>query len=1041
MSPIIRRRGGIVERLTPPPLDPTVPVARRAGMHPSTRPQPSIDAVTIAAAQESTPTSATTPRTRHGLLAREEPATPSPGTPASVATALIPRDYQELQFQAVLAAHAAGRDRVIVRAPWQTGKTLNIQRYAHHFREHVFPGKTVLIISPLRNITADIADDFRHFPGYPASIGMITAQRKDFAGDHAVIIASAYTLGRPDNLARLKVDDIGLVIVDEATFALAPTWKRILARLGFLDDDGQRQSVQGHFLIGLTADPFSLRDVFGPGAVSASPSLRWFIEKGHLHNIVGERVRVRRTLDYTQLEAEGERIVTPTATALFAAEVVALVKDRLHQQHAIIYVASIDHATAVIDALNHACGPDYAVAVTAETDDDTATATIARFNAGAAPHALVSIWRLAYGARLRADAVVHTYDTASLRRFGQRSGRALGMSPGEVQRTIACLTMSGAGHVLQAASLSRLFGVYDVEEDGIAFNPLQIAAAAQSPQHRTRRRRLRPVQAKGALFKLTYEPVDVLDSSHALPVGERFAACLQQVLAASYNGDSSAMADACELDLDTLDRYLQGEVPAQRTTVEELARHLPPELSLLQPWLADTLEVVEAMYPTHLVLPPELEQLVRVVRWMVLMRGNGSMRQAVTVSGVQGWHYYRAVRAGLQGTLSWNDEHMLNRLVTWLRSCSDLPGEFHPIIEAAHAALAQQLSEDAFDRGRLHYVGGTFVFGATRGAYNETERIVAQHLQWPSVLKMLSQTLTRQEERIIRAMFGIGEVEKTVAEIAEDFFCSQARVNSTAARALRKLRRPAGVSDAPRQSMRDFVAAIRSSLRWNDQQWAQLLLQHPHHKFSGDADEQALRDHALQQLFTTPKQLAALSESQRRSLYIFLGSDFARLHMGYGFDQPLRLLSWREYEVIERVRSEVAQKARAQEIRLQAAAAAFAQRVSGLPDWRLINAEKLAYTFAKFGEETNPGFQQPLAMTESSTLKTIAWFLNHWADCEHQSRHFHWPRHMHDLHKCWWTETEFMRTIWMNIADKFVRWLEAHGEKLASFLPDGPTGR
>ncbi|GEM_PF-4352882 len=164
-----------------------------------------------------------------------------------------------------------------------------------------------MIITPFREVTRLIYKDLAAHPGFPESVGLMTSQQKDFTGDHDVVLASAYTIGRPDNLARLRSDDYDLVIIDESSFSLAPTWRRILTHLGFLDDAGAPRANPGKMLVGLTADPTALRDIFGDGALIGSPPLQWFEDRGHLHHVRERFVDCSDALEFVELHVDGEK--------------------------------------------------------------------------------------------------------------------------------------------------------------------------------------------------------------------------------------------------------------------------------------------------------------------------------------------------------------------------------------------------------------------------------------------------------------------------------------------------------------------------------------------------------------------------------------------------------------------------------------------------------------------------------------------------------------------------------------------------------------
>jgi len=706
-------------------------------------------------------------------------------------------------------------------------------------------------------------------------VGFITDARKDFGGTHSVLVASAFTLGRDANLRRLDPDNIGLVIVDEATFALAPTWRRILAHLGFLNADGGLVRRTDRFLLGLTADPYSLREIFGAGALIPSESLQWFIARKYLHHIVGERVRTR--LRFVDQRDGNELIAAPDANAAYGAEVVACYQDRLDRLRTLLFVTTIAHAVAVQAAFDQLYGAGYAQTVTSETDEDEVDGITERFNAGTGATVLISIRKLQYGARLRADAVLHGYERSSLRGFGQSTMRAAGIGPGDVQRTIRCVTMRGAGHTLQPATLSRLFGVFDHDDDGLIFDPLHIPRQGSRRAANGKRRAPTPIPSTVGLFSFAYEETALTEDPSAVAGGNAWSAALHASLQREFGGDVIAMADRCDCDLDELDRYLRGELPtslARVRAIEAQVQHAPDFEHL---WLESMLACWEKIYTTDQ-LAPAPKALVRLVRRAILRVGDGSISSAVGKSTTENnWEmpglkqiYTSALRIVVQGNIDtvYENSKVVRRAIRWLRGLP--PGASNETIVDAALNYARIMSRpvrpenipfddvieweptaqrDAFRHGLiiaftdmremdalLEFAGFSTQDATTA---DTTPDAMLQFRDLAIGVRSALATLPGREEKVMRMRFGIGEKEaESLEEIAQDFFVTQERIKQIEAKALRKMKQPSrarllvqffkdvGVADFPRKKLIRFlekIAQLGHAFGFTEIDWTSLL--------------------------------------------------------------------------------------------------------------------------------------------------------------------------------------------------------------------------
>jgi superfamily II DNA or RNA helicase/DNA-directed RNA polymerase specialized sigma24 family protein len=739
------------------------------------------------------------------------------------------REYQSDWMGGVIGAIKDGEDRGIIRAPYQTGKTRMVGPLAHLMRTRTWPGKKVLVITPFRIITDEILGDLATYPEGPESIGVIQSPRRDVTGDHAIVVASAHTLGREAQLDQIDPNEFGLVIIDEATYALAPTWQNILTRFGFLDADRNITRVPGKFLLGLTADPFSLQSVFGKGGMIKAPALPWFMHKGYLHTVASFQARYQTKAETVQLVDGSETIVTIRDPAVFAKGVVEAYQQHLPGKRTLVHVATIAQANAVEAAFAQEYGAECAKAVHSETSDaDTTTATTNYSDDSHPLQVLISIWKLAYGYRAKGtQGQLFTYESNSLRRTGQRVGRGLGVFDDEAQREILCVFMGNRGGVHQLnnpASLPRLFGIFDHLEDGIVYRPM-------AQLERTRRppcgpRNLATVASRHALF--TFQPAapahDLVDIPQDLP------RVLGALLRATYHFDLLDMADAAGIDMDQLDRMLYGELPTDVRVVQQIEQglQLVPG-SLVAHWLTDALRQVDGLYPIPLQHGPVVEEWITQVRRGVLLAGSGSIRSALLSAEREDGTWYRHLTQFFKGELprsmaAWHGiAHFLVR--TGIASSDAVDA-----MMLAALREAQHRSPEVFMDRRSNPPVADGVFDASLfmtpvGDMHDLDDLVASEQGWsdgaylsartfsgPTVslrsdaerLRRALATLTPKEEKVLRMRFGIGEKrDHTLEEVGQHFFLDRERVRQIERKARHTLRRPERMYLLGREPMRE----------------------------------------------------------------------------------------------------------------------------------------------------------------------------------------------------------------------------------------------
>jgi ATP-dependent helicase IRC3 len=242
------------------------------------------------------------------------PHAPAPGTSIAL------RDYQRDAIRAIGAAHAAGRNRLLVVLPTGTGKTVV---FADLIRRR--PGRALVLAHRDELIQQAVSKLKSAWPGAP--VGVVKAERDEH--DARVVVASVQTLAYPRRLARL-VPDFTTVIVDEAHHAEARSYRRILAHLRAFEPDGP-------LTVGFTATPEradgrSLAAVWTGGIVYRRDILE-MMQAGWLCDL--RAVQVRLQVDFNRLHVRGGDFIEGEAADLLRSANVAEHALTAYQRHAL----------------------------------------------------------------------------------------------------------------------------------------------------------------------------------------------------------------------------------------------------------------------------------------------------------------------------------------------------------------------------------------------------------------------------------------------------------------------------------------------------------------------------------------------------------------------------------------------------------------------------------------------------------------------------------------------------------------------------------
>ncbi len=207
------------------------------------------------------------------------------------------RDYQREALDRVHAARERGVRRQLGVAATGLGKTVMFCALAREM------GVRTLVLAHRDELIEQAAASVRTW--WPdAEVGVVKGDRNDI--DASVVVASVQTLARPARLANLLAPSalwdavpFGLVIVDEAHHAAAPSYKAVLDGLRCGEPDGP-------LLLGVTATPdrgdgLGLDDVFDE--IVFAYDIRWGIAREFLSDLRG--LRVQLDTDFTKLKVTG----------------------------------------------------------------------------------------------------------------------------------------------------------------------------------------------------------------------------------------------------------------------------------------------------------------------------------------------------------------------------------------------------------------------------------------------------------------------------------------------------------------------------------------------------------------------------------------------------------------------------------------------------------------------------------------------------------------------------------------------------------------
>jgi ATP-dependent helicase IRC3 len=405
------------------------------------------------------------------------------------------RKYQTDALAALCAARDAGANRLLVKSPTGTGKTVTFAELLKWPALKTWlaslpkgRGAQMLVIAHREELLDQAADKIRRAnPGLIVDIEQGARKSSRYSD---IVIASIQTLAAMKfrRLQRLIAHHtFPIVIVDEAHHAAAATYRTTLAHLGFLPfakvEDGSdeieaakfddvlvmeqalegwdREAPKDRLLVGFTATP-NRSDAIGLGCVfqsiAYSYGLKDAIEDGWLVPIRPWVVETTTSLDGVEM-SHGDFNQKQLADAVNNERrnqlAVAAWREHADGRSTIAFTVDVAHAHDLAAAFRAVGVP--AEAVSGETPKEERRDILRRFTAGTV-EVITNCMVLTEGTDLpRTSCILHTKPTRSATLYEQMTGRGLRLFPEKAECIVLDLVDVARRHSLQTAPV--LYGL------------------------------------------------------------------------------------------------------------------------------------------------------------------------------------------------------------------------------------------------------------------------------------------------------------------------------------------------------------------------------------------------------------------------------------------------------------------------------------------------------------------------------------------------------------------------------------------------------
>lgn len=262
---------------------------------------------------------------------------------------LEPRDYQEQPINKLLQLYQDGEERALLSLATGLGKTFVAGRFLSHILDGQ-PNLRILVLADQKPLIRQFEESlWSHLPKEVST--HLWYGPESPAYDTGIDIGTFQSLENPDRLSPTKAREYDIVVVDEAHHAPADSYRRVLDKT---DPD---------FLLGLTATPWreddkSMSDLFGPIRKSLTIDVIEALKRGYLTDVDYRLYCDNIDWEYIHEYSHEDYTITDLNKHLFIQERDDEIIDEFEEVweqsdegRAIVYCASIDHATRMANAL------------------------------------------------------------------------------------------------------------------------------------------------------------------------------------------------------------------------------------------------------------------------------------------------------------------------------------------------------------------------------------------------------------------------------------------------------------------------------------------------------------------------------------------------------------------------------------------------------------------------------------------------------------------------------------------------------------------
>ncbi len=246
------------------------------------------------------------------------------------------REYQLEALEAVSEFRSNGITRQLISLPTGCGKTVIFALLAKEL------GIRTIVLAHTEELIQQAVAKFK-VVSPEVDIGVVKAESDEV--EARVVVASVQTASKPKRLSKLKENDFGLMIIDEAHHATAKSYTKVIEALGFFEGFPKK------LLVGVTATP-KRGDGTGLGNIFEEivfeRSIHTMIRSGYLSSLKGKQVFTHIELakvgkskgDFVTSELS-KVVNTPARNRLIVDHYIEYASDR---KKALAFCADVQHA-------------------------------------------------------------------------------------------------------------------------------------------------------------------------------------------------------------------------------------------------------------------------------------------------------------------------------------------------------------------------------------------------------------------------------------------------------------------------------------------------------------------------------------------------------------------------------------------------------------------------------------------------------------------------------------------------------------------------